>query len=185
MSRILSLSRTVFLGALFAATSQLAFGEDNGESEFPIAKMTLDYRTGKQIESNQLGDFLTESLSVEFGDADVESFSVMLRVEVISKEEGVIGVYDSRTTDCFPIHYYPASTWIRSPREINEQLAPGFGDRRKITVGRSIVINHEEQYVARECEDATHAMQLTLGSNNKRFSGLPTGKRQVCLIVER
>ena len=185
MRRNQFLTSAFFLGALLVTMSQLALGND-GDSELPIVKMRMDYRADTQIESNGVGEFVAKSLTVEFGDADIERLSVMLRVEVISRE-GEVSVFDSRAADCFPKHYYPGSTWIRDPEEMSEKLAPGFGEdrRQKITLGRSVVVNQRERSLSRKCEGATHAIQLTLVPNDRQFSGLTTGGRQVCLNVER
>jgi hypothetical protein len=185
MNKILVYTAPILILALLATLPRFAYAQKEGDGEFPPVKMVMDYKPGMQIEADRLGEFVTKSLKVEFGNSETKEFSVKLRVELLSREKGVVGVYDSNAADCFPTRYYPASTWIHDPGNISEKLAPGFGDRRKITVGRTVVINHEEQYVARECEGATHAMQLTLMSTGRQASGLPTGKRQVCLTTGR
>jgi hypothetical protein len=161
--RIRALIGPVILAALLATTPQLAFGQRGGE-ESPVV-FTLNARPGTEISSDQLGEFLAKNLSVAFG-TDMRPLSVSLSMEMISREEGVIGKYESEAVEVEPGKTYPASTWT-TQRDRHE--APGFGDRRKITFGRLVVINHEEQYMPRECEDATHALRITLVADGRLF----------------
>ena len=144
-----------------------------GETE----KNLVIFRIGqKTIKGDQLGEFIAKNLSIKFG-TDMRPLSVKLRLEMISQKEGIIGKYESRPVKVKPGKMYPASTWIQKSSEYQDFVsAPGFGERRKITFGRAVVINHEEQYFPRECEGATHALWIDVGQGD----GL-----MVCLNIER
>jgi hypothetical protein len=175
MRRIHALTSPLVLGALLATTPQLALGQDG-------AVIRLDARPGTEIQSDQLVELITKDLAIEFG-TDMRPLSVKLRLELISREDGVIGKYESKAVKTEGGRTYPGSTFIRASNNPTFS-APGFGDRRKITIGRVVVINHEEQYIPKECEDVTHAVRVTLVSDSRLFYEPNKPINFVCLRVE-
>jgi hypothetical protein len=187
MRSIHLLTGTVVLAALLATTPQLAVGQDEDERSIsPTPSLTFDARPGTEIQSEQLGEFIAKNLSVVF--TDMRPISVKLRVEMISREEGVIGKWQSEAVEVEPGQTYSGATWLRA-----DTRASGGGDicsfmpqacweGAKITFGRFVVINHEEQYMPRECEDATHALHITLVRDSERAV---VDSPWLCLNVER
>jgi hypothetical protein len=168
MRRIHTFTAPLVFGVLLVITPKLALGQDEIVARF-------EARPGTEIQSDQLGEFIAKNLSIKFG-TDMRPLSVKLRLEMISRKEGVIGKYESRTVQIEPGKTYPCGIPFCAAEQMNEALAPGFGDRRKITFGRVVVINHEEQYFPRECEGATHTLRVDVGQGD----GL-----MVCLNIER
>ncbi len=183
MCRIRALTGPVVLGALFVTTPQLAFGQEGDDEESPVEITCRKCIVGNEIASDQLGEFIAKNLNVKFmAKKDEGLVWVGLRLEMISREEGVIGKYESETVEVELGKTYSASTWF--PKGTS-QMAPGFGDRRKITLGRFVVINHEEQYLPRECEEASHAVRITLVSDGRLFWEPTKPINFICLNVER
>jgi hypothetical protein len=187
--RVRALTGPIILAALLATTPQLAFGQDEGErSGSPTPALTFNARPGTEIQGEQLGEFLGKNLSVAFG-KDMRPLSVTMRLEMISsREEGVIGKWQSEAVEVEPGQTYSGATWLRA-----DTRASGGGDicifmpqacfeGAKITFGRFVVINHEEQYMPRECEGATHALRITLASDDERFE--ESSPKLVCLTAE-
>jgi hypothetical protein len=194
MCRIRALTGPVVLGALFATTPQLAFGQEGDDEESPVEITCRKCIVGNEIASDQLGEFIAKNLNVKFmAKKDEGLVWVGLRLEMISREEGVIGKYESETVEVELGKTYSASTWV-SQRDRYEAslfpkgtslLAPGFGDRRKITLGPFVIINLEEMTVPRECEGASHAVRITLVSDDRLFWEPTKPINFICLNVER
>jgi hypothetical protein len=183
--RVRALTGPIIFAALLATTPQLAFGQDEGErSVSPTPALTFNARPGTEISSDELGEFLAKTLTVNVSYPG-QVLRATLRVEMISREEGVIGKWESEAVEVEGGKTYPCVKYFCRADEMNEALAPGFGDRRKITFGRFVVINHEEQYIPRECERATHALRIDVGQGD----GVLVHKSDVdgflCLNVER
>ncbi len=126
------------------------------------------------------GQTLAKNLSVRF--TDMRPLSVTLRLEMISREEGVIGKWESEAVTIEPGKTYSGVPWIAAPNGRQPYKAPGLGDGGNITLGRFVVINHEEQYVPRECEDATHALWIDVGQCDGCMA--EHGRPMLCLRVE-
>lgn len=182
--RLRALTVPVVVGALLANTPQLALGQTDEKADAG-GGLTLhaDYRPDTRIEAGDLGRFLTENVSLNFG-TDMRPLSVKLQVVLLSREKGVTAKWESAAVGVEGGETYPCVKYFCRADEMTEALAPGFGDRRKITLGRLVVINHEEQYyVPRECERATHALSITLVSDEGRIVERARGKH-ICLRVE-
>ena len=175
------LTGLVILVALQTATPQLAFAQ--GDRESPVEITCRGCRPGTEIRSDQLGEFLQRNLTLAFG-TDMRPLSVGLRLELRSRDEGTIAEWESEVVKVEGGKPYRGSTFMVSP-PVFLISAPGFGDGRKITLGRFVVINHEEQYVPRECEGSTHALRVDVDQRD----GVLVHKSDVdgflCLEVER
>lgn len=165
MRRIHALTGPIVLAALLVTTPRLVLGQRGGDEKSPEITCSA-CRPGTEIQSDQLGEFLAKNLRVRFIEVPNRKVtSVALRVGLFVRNEGEthFAKYESEAVEVKPGQTYPASTWILAKNRVAEQLAPGFGDSRKITLGRFfVVINHEEQYMPRQCEGATHALQVGL-----------------------
>ena len=65
-----------------------------------------------------------------------QTMRATLRLQMVSRVDGVVGDYESNAV-AIPARSGPAyagSIWIPAPERMNEQLAPGFGDRGKIEI---------------------------------------------------
>ncbi len=176
--RIRARTGPIVLGALLATAPQLVSGQTRGGDIH--GSFELDVRPGTEIESDQLMEFLAKNLSVRF--TDMRPLSVTLRLEMISREEGVIGKWESEAVTIEPGKTYSGVPWIAAPNGRQPYKAPGLGDGGNITLGRFVVINHEEQYVPRECEDATHALWIDVGQCDGCMA--EHGRPMLCLRVE-
>jgi len=127
-------------------------------------------------------EFLARNLNVTIGETEknLAKSSVVMHLETISREKGVVGKYESKPVEVEAGGTYSASRWITT----GDSRAPGFGDRRKITLGQLVVINHEEQYLPRECEGATHAVGITVASDHEMGLRKKPGRHGLCLTVE-
>ena len=159
--RIHALAGPVVVGALLVATPQLALGQTDEKSAAGGGLTMPADIADTRIEAGQLGEFLANNLSFRFG-TDMRPLSVTLRVVLISQEDGVIGTWESAAVEVETGKTYDGSTLGLSGAF--GTLTSDLGDRRRITMGRFVVINHEEQYVPRECEGATHALGMALAS---------------------
>jgi hypothetical protein len=117
------------------------------------------------------GTLLAERLRVT-SSADGKTIQLGLWVEAFSQKEGSLGRFDT-----FPVHFepgrvYPGKAWIQDPSQMNELLAPGFGDRRKegLVVQQVVVINHEEQYSV-----VNHEEQYSISDQREDYS--PVAKK--------
>jgi len=187
MHQIRSLTGPLILCALFAATPQAVFGQRN---EVPIdgfgQVLLLNARPGTEISSDELGEFLAKNLNVEL-ETDMRPLSVGLRLEVISREKGTVGKYESEAVKVEPGKTYSGETWLRANTRVQDALAPGFGDRRKVRItGFGTFEDPGEAWRTRECEGATHAVRLTFASDDERtdaFTAAVAGAL-LCLNVE-
>ena len=164
MRSIRTLTGPVVLSALLATTPELVLGQD-ADGESPVEITCRACRPGTEIQSDQLGEFLAKNLNVAFG-TDMRPLSVALRVELISRERGVIGKYESKAVKVEGGKTYPCVKYFCRADEMNEALAPGFGDRRKITVtgsGERLISDHNPIWEGRQCEGATHAIRVSVG----------------------
>ena len=186
MRRMHAITGPAVLGALLATTPQPAFGQ-RGDEESPV-EITLNARPGTEIQSDQLGEFLTKSLSVRFG-TDMRPLSVTLRVEMISREAGVVGKYESKPVEVEASKTYPASTFLSRAPNLGlwtpDELNPNLG---LWVLGTGTVSNpnlglwDRRQDTPRECQDATHAVRVSLVSDDEQFYK-PTPKH-ICLTAE-
>jgi len=187
MRRTHAITGPVVLGALLATTPQLAFGQ-RGDEASPV-EITLNARPGTEIQGDQLGEFLTKSLSVRFG-TDMRTLSVTLRVEMISREAGVVGKYESKPVKVEAGKTYPA-VWFLSrdpnlglwtPDEFNPNLGLwvlGTGSLSNPNLG---LWDRRQEGTPRECQHATHAVRVSLVSGDERFY-TPTPK-YICLTAK-
>jgi hypothetical protein len=184
--RIRALVGPAVVGALLANTPQLALGQTDERSmtENVAVNFSCDEcRPDTRIEAGQLGEFLAKNLSVRFG-TDMRPLSVRLQLVLISQEEGVIGKWESEAVTIEPGKTYRGVPWIAAPNGRQPYKAPGLGDRGNITLGRFVVINHEEQYsMPRECERATHALWIDVGQGDGLLE--KNGRPVFCLNAER
>jgi hypothetical protein len=160
MPRIRTLTGPIALGALLV-TAPPALGQD--EEESPV-EITCRACAGTEISSDQLGEFLAKNLRVAF--TDMRPHSVALRLEMVSREEGGLGKYESEAVEVEGGQTYPASTWI-SQRDRHEAL--GFRDGRIALVGWGTWSDIREAWRSRECGRATHAVQITLVGDRRLF----------------
>jgi len=175
MRRICAVTVSLVLGALIANTPQLAFGQD--EETIPV--LVIKARTGTEIQGDAFGEFIGKNLSVRFW-TDMRPLSVKLRLEMILRDEGVIEKYESEAVEVKGGESYPGSKWVTQ----KDRHEIGFGEDLKFTIVGVVVINHEEQYIPRECKDATHAVRMMLVSDS-RLSWEPNKSIDfICLRVE-
>ncbi|MFV1986153.1 MAG: hypothetical protein ACC682_02670 [Gemmatimonadota bacterium] len=168
---------TIVLGALLATTPQLAVGQRKDDES--LAEITCRAcRPGTEMQSDQLGEFLAKNVNVRFG-TDMRPLSVELRVEMVSRDEGVIGKWESEAVEVRGGETYSASTWV-SQRDRREGMVPYKG-------GGSVKYIITDFLNDRECEGATHAVWITLMSDDEqKFSGASgVGKTMVCLTRSR
>ncbi len=181
MNRIRVLTGPIVLGALLASTPQPVLGQGDDE-ESPVEITCRECIVGNEIASPQLLEFLAKNLSVKFmAKKDEGLVWVALRLEIVSQDESIMWKYESEPVEVESGQTYAASTWV-TQRDRHE--APGFGERRKITFGSVVVVNHEEQYMPRECEGATHAVRITLVSDGRLFWEPNKPINFVCLRVD-
>ena len=169
----------ILLGALLATTPQLACGQKDKEEPAPAMQ---DLRPGEVIESDRMGSLLASNLRVMYPGGVLRAG---LRAEVMDREGQVVAKYESKAVEVKAGKTYPGSLWIVSPEQWDEALAPGFGDRRKIRVGATVVINHEEQYMPRGCRDGTHVLRITLAADDAREPVQRPQGLALCLNAER
>ena len=173
MSRIHAFTGPLVLSVLLATNPQFALSKE---------MIFFDVRPGTEIQSDQLGKFIAENLSVTF-ETDMRPLSVKLELEMISREEGVIGKYESEAVKVEGGNTYSGSRWV-SQRDRHE--APGFGDRRKgVITGIGAWDEHGGVFSARECEGATHAVRITLAPEDGRAFPDHWEDWVMCLNVER
>ena len=185
-THISALNGSLVIGALLlSGTPQLALSQDKE----PLPRVEIECsacRPGTEILAQRLGDFVSENFTFAFSNEGEQRFTSMLAVEVIARDGKVAGQYQSKSVEIEWGHSgypsgYPCVKYIPRPEEMNKKMAPGFGERRKITlgdVGLLAVINHEERYVPRECGDATHVLLLSVMQvKNGQPMGLLTGPR--------
>lgn len=196
MRRMHAITGLVVLGALIATTPQPASGQ-RGDEKSPV-EITLDARPGTEIRGDRLGEFLTESLSVRFG-TDMRPLSVALRLEMISREAGVVERSESKPVEAEAGKTYPASTFLirvrdrglETPYEL-PSLCDSWRcdpDLRLRVLGMGTLSNPDldlwdrrQEDTPRECQDATHAVRVSLVSDDERFYK-PTPKH-ICLMAE-
>ncbi len=181
--RIRALAGPVVVVALLANTPQLALGQ-TGERSISGGgvSVTFSARPDTEIQSDQLMEFLAKNLSVRF--TDMRPLSVTLRLQTISREEGVIGKWESEAVKVEAGTTYSGETWIPNAGG-GVRAAPGFGDRRKIGfLGFGVWEDVREAWDARECQRATHAVQISLWSDGRLFWEPNKPIDFVCLTVE-
>ena len=174
MRRIRALTDPLVLAALFATTPQLAFGHE-GHKESPIEIQCRKCIVGNEIASGKLGEFIAKNLSVHF-ETDMRPLSVKLRLEMISREKGVVGKYESKAVEVEPGKTYSGETWMVQ-RDRHEASFPD--------VGADVVLIITDFLNDRECEDATHAVRLALVLDGRLFWEPNKPINFICLNVER
>ena len=168
MRRIRVLASPIVLSALLAPQPVL------GQDEEPVEITCRRCIVGNASASRQLGELLPKNLCVRVGTA-MGAVSVSLRLEMTSREEGVIGKYESEAVKVQPGKSYPGSTWLRigSIATLDEQLFPFEG-------GGTFIITDFLNDPDTECEGTTHAVEITLTSDDEMIS-----RKHLCLNVER
>lgn len=171
MSSIRAVTGPIVLAALFATTPQLTFGQDRGD-ESSVEITCRACRPGTEILSDQLGEFLAKNVNVRFG-TDMRPLSVKLRLKMISREEGVIGKWESEAVEVEAGETYSASTWV-SQRDRHEAMAALDEQLFPYKGGGSVKFIITDFLNDRECDGAIHAVRITVGS----------GDAGLCLNVE-
>ena len=99
MSSIRAVTGPIVLAALFVTTPQLAVGQPDDDESVEITCRAC--RPGAEIEGDQLMEFLAENLNVRFTESAVwaDALYVALRLEMVSREEGVIGKFESEAVE--------------------------------------------------------------------------------------
>lgn len=179
--RIRALIGPVVLGALLGTTPQLALGQDEGEKRV----VSCDgCRPGTEISGVQLGEFLAKSVTfvnpgIQPCLAAAEACFLRLRLELISREEGAIAKYESEAVEVEGGKTYSASTWLDNTGGWRH----GLGGQMVSVTGFGVWEDTRDAWRARECQDATHAVQITLASGGERADILSWS--WLCLNVER
>lgn len=94
------------------------------------------------------------------GTAETEQRAVALRLDLISREGGILGVFDSKSVRLEPGKRYPASEWIPRSAAIGEVFAPLKPAEFVIfRIGQKTISG--TRTMPRECENATHALLVT------------------------
>jgi len=174
MCRIRALTGPVVLAALFATTPQLAFGQEGDDEESPVEITCRKCIVGNEIASGKLGEFLSKNLNVKFMAKKDEGLAWVerLRLEMISREKGVVGKWESKAVEVEGDKTYSGATWLGS----------GAGFMEEVKVTYVVKTSGAIKGSFRECGDATHAVRITLVSDDERFVKNPT--KYLCLTVE-
>ena len=183
MRRIRSLTGPLVLGALLATTPQLAFGQPDEDS--PVEITCRACRPSTEISSDELGEFLAKNLTISFSKEAAPGVglgvNVKLRLELISRAEEINWKWESKAVEVEGGETYSGETWM-SQRDRHE--GTGLGDRLKVTItGSGTFISPITMRFPEICERATHAVRITLVSDDER--GAPLGTIYLlCLDVE-
>ena len=189
MRRIRVLTGPIVLGALLATTPQLAGQRAPGEKMATVEGLNLTWsvRPGTEIQGDQLGEFLADNIMLDLSEEAypvrrlapgvTPTFRVALGLEMISRREGVIETYESHAVEVEPGKTYPVSTWIPIPRRFT------YGQGGRLTLGEFGTFGDiGEAWRAPECEGATHAVRITLASDDDALVKNPT--KYLCLTAE-
>lgn len=190
MRSISSLAGPIVLGTLLATTPQVALGQGLGVT------VRADVRPGTVIRSSELAGFLVSNLTIGETEKNLENpnvtrgaaargWRVALRVELISREEGVVATYESHAVQIEPGKRYDAATWITQPGALDERLFAPLKPAEFVIfrIGQWTIDDPTDKRIPRECRDATYAVLITPVSD-RRFTGASgTGKTMLGLCL--
>jgi hypothetical protein len=184
-----SLTGPLVLGALLTTTPQLAVGQEDEVQAFIPVLVVKDVRPGTEIQGDRLGEFLAKILTLDFSEEAEPGVGgllgglLALRVEVIDREGELVAKYESKAVEVEPGKTYPGSTWF--PSSGMESLS--FSERRVGFLGFGVWDDYSEEAWTerRECEGATHTLQIGLVSGDERQGMEQEVQALICVTVER
>ena len=157
---------------------QPVLGQMDGSAKIDVH---LDYRPGREITTDELRSFVNRDVVITLA-TDMRPLSVRLQVQVLSREGDIVGDVESSAADIRPGEKVRGSEFVLG----DWLLDPDFRSRTWV-LGPTIVVNHEEQYVPRECEGATHVLVIRVVSKaGEPLSALvKNGHPMMCMTVRR
>ena len=193
MRRIRSLTGPVVLAALFApSTPQPVLAQDDPEVFPEIEIRSRDYRS-MEIRVSELGEFLRDNYVIVTGEGRSEPMAVWLRVEVTSRERGLIGSTDSRRIEVAPGETYRAGAFIPLPDHWIPQIdawipliddwVPSPESRLVLQKGRAS--KDAQGRFPGGCEDATVAITVWVEFDGRAVVDSPLHEGPDCLNIEQ
>ncbi len=162
--------------AFLATTPQTTRAQDDAFIGGSILSAPL--RSATTIQGRQLGEFLAKVLTATVP-ADRKSLEVALRIQFVSRRDGIVDRNESKPIELKPGVRYPGSV-------LNPNLGlwvPKAFEAQTFTVSPSPQVSrYPPQGMPQECPDATHAVVASLYS--KIGTDFPAGFLKICLRTE-
>ena len=178
------ISSMVFLALCASGAYQPVFGQTDDEPFPEIQIRARDYGV-KEIRAGDLGEFLRDDFVIVADDGRSEPMEVWLRVEVTSREKGLIGSTDSRRIEIEPGGRYRGATFI----PLIDDWIPAIdawipSPESRVVLRRGRASQDAPGRFPGGCEEATVAITLWVGWEGKAWVEGPAPIRH-CLNVER
>ncbi len=148
-------------GLLLAGTPGQASGQEAD------VEISLQAEPGTRISAERLGDFMARSIVIgapvgkrSIGETEKNLVSIALRIELISREAGMITGFDSETVRLKPGHNYGASSWIPRPRALDDVLVAPLRPAEFVIfrIGQKTIAG--TRTIPKGCGDTAYALMI-------------------------
>ena len=173
----------VFLALCASGAYQPVFGQTDDEPFPEIQIRARDYGS-KEIRASELGEFLMDNYVIVAGEGRSEPMAVWLRVEVMSRERGLLGSTDSRRIEIEPGNTYRASAFIPQIADWVPQMDRWIrSPESRVVLRRGRTDQHGQGRFPPGCTEAPVAITVWVAWEGKAFVDAPAHTED-CLNVE-